>query len=138
MKCEPNHFSGYRTSNGRAVSGLTSLMVRVVNLTVVWKAAVRRDGQFAMQGTNSLTGGTKPTNLKFPRLMKKAEVAEYLGIKLSTFDHYKRKDIIPPPLHGVKLWDRCLIDRHLDRLSGLSFGETARSALDEWRAKQDG
>jgi len=54
-----------------------------------------------------------------PRLCLKAEAAVYCCIKISTFDHWVKKGILPGPVSGTSRWDFKAIDNALDNISGI-------------------
>ena len=72
-----------------------------------------------------------------PRCLTKQEAAIYCGCKtLSSFDQWRAKGIIPPPIPGTNRWDRKALDAALDRASGLvtSFTERKLSPFERWKA----
>ena len=72
-----------------------------------------------------------------PRLLTREQAANYCQCRLSTFDSWVRRGILPGPITGTHRWDRKAIDTLLDRASGLQITTTSE-ALDEWRAKRAG
>ena len=68
-----------------------------------------------------------------PRLLTKQQAADYCGVTVATFDAYRRRGIVPPPVANTRRWDRRAIDARLDKLSGLN---TKSSALDDWLAER--
>ena len=71
------------------------------------------------------------------RGLTKQEAADYCGCRtLATFDQWRAKGIVPPPIPGTTRWDRKALDAALDRASGLvtvSGGEL--SPYQRWRAE---
>ena len=71
------------------------------------------------------------------RVLTKQEAAAYCGCRtLATFDQWRAKGIVPPPIPGTTRWDRKALDAALDRASGLvtvSAGEP--SPYQRWRAE---
>ena len=55
-----------------------------------------------------------------PRGITKADAAAYLNISPDTFDDWRARGIVPPPIPGTHRWDRVAIDDRLDRLAGLA------------------
>jgi hypothetical protein len=54
------------------------------------------------------------------RLLTKAEAAAYCNAKsLRTFDRWREKGLVPGPIPHLGRWDIKLLDRHIDKLSGL-------------------
>jgi len=79
-------------------------------------------------------GGVLPHGL-YPRLLSREQAAEYCGCDtLSAFDDWRRRGIVPEPMPGTSKWDRRLIDRWLDRRSGL-VSDASSSAAEEWLAQ---
>lgn len=70
-----------------------------------------------------------------PRMLTREQAAEYCGCEsLSAFDEWRRRGIIPGPMSGTTKWDRKLIDRWLDRRSGLI--SDPGPSINEWLAQQ--
>lgn len=70
-----------------------------------------------------------------PRMLSREQAAEYCGCEsLSAFDEWRHRGIIPGPMSGTTKWDRKLIDRWLDRRSGLI--SDPGPSIDEWLAQQ--
>ncbi|GJE78225.1 hypothetical protein BGCPKDLD_4837 [Methylorubrum suomiense] len=70
-----------------------------------------------------------------PRVLRRDQAAEYCGCdSLSAFADWQRRGIVPPPIPGTTKWDRNLIDRWLDRRSGL-LSDGGASAAEEWLAQ---
>ena len=71
-----------------------------------------------------------------PRLLSKKKAAAYCGLSLSGFDDWRRRGLLPDPIPGTNRWDIKLLDKALDKLSGLSqpaAPATPQSAYDEWK-----
>lgn len=67
------------------------------------------------------------------RLFTKAEAAAYCKAKsLRTFDRWRKKGLVPPPIPGTHRWDKKSLDAHLDHASGLSITEAEPNELDRW------
>ena len=76
------------------------------------------------------------------RLLTKEQAAEYCGAKsLRTFDRWRTKNLVPGPIPQLGRWDIRVLDRHIDKLSGLNELVQATNAEDDelaqW-AKQNG
>lgn len=59
-----------------------------------------------------------PLPARWPRWMKKPEVAEYLSVSERTVDKWVKTAVLPKPLHfgdHLKRWDRLALDKHLDQ-----------------------
>lgn len=59
-----------------------------------------------------------PRPARWPRWMKKPEVAEYLSVSERTVDKWVKTALLPKPLHfgeHLKRWDRLVLDEHLDQ-----------------------
>jgi hypothetical protein len=55
------------------------------------------------------------------RLLTKEQAAEYCGAKsLRTFDRWRTKNLVPGPIPHLGRWDIKVLDRHIDKLSGLT------------------
>ncbi|GAB6843992.1 hypothetical protein JCM2811A_29940 [Methylorubrum rhodinum] len=68
-----------------------------------------------------------------PRMLSCEQAAEYCGCTLSTFDEWRRREIVPGPMPGTTRWDRRAIDRAVDRRSGLA--PLDEPDIDEWLAE---
>lgn len=66
------------------------------------------------------------------RCLTREEAADYIGISVETFDVWRRKGILPGPIHGTHRWDRKALDLALDKASGLQSDEKG-SSFDEWK-----
>jgi len=95
---------------------------------------------------NKRSTGTTTANVvlpaRWPRWMKKADVAEYLSVSLRTIDKWVKTAIIPSPIvHGdhLKRWDRLQIDEHLDcrTRKASSDGNTVSSVLAAYTDQQE-
>lgn len=71
-----------------------------------------------------------------PRLLTKAQAAEYVGYSLSRFGELVRDGKFSPPITGTARWDKKKLDLELDRLSGISTNERL-SAYDRWKAREN-
>jgi excisionase family DNA binding protein len=67
------------------------------------------------------------------RLMRRLEVAAYLGIGSSTLYRWIDDGLVPGPIQGTERWDRTAIDAALDKLSGLKNG----AHHDDFAARRD-
>lgn len=74
----------------------------------------------------------KPANDNGPRLLSRAEAAEYCGFKPSAFSAHVLAGRLPPAIPGLRKWDRAAIDAHLDKLSGLANDNDATADEDPW------
>ncbi|MBF0888091.1 hypothetical protein NKW55_04905 [Gluconobacter kondonii] len=69
-----------------------------------------------------------------PRCLPIRAAAEYLGIKESLFRERVAPEIASFTIGSRRLWDRKMLDRWLDRQSGIeetAFSAKPRTALDE-------
>ena len=69
------------------------------------------------------------------RIQTREEAAEELGLKLSTFDVWVRKGILPAPIPKTKRWDMKAIHAKLDKVSGLA--QDTASPYQRWQREQD-
>ena len=70
------------------------------------------------------------------RVLTKQEAADYCGCRtLATFDQWRAKGIVPPPIPGTTRWDRKALDAALDRASGLVTVSAGESPYQRWRAE---
>jgi hypothetical protein len=66
-----------------------------------------------------------------PRLLSRAEAAEYCGLSPNAFDQYVAR-VVPSLEFGRRnLWDIRALDRWLDRRSGLAHA-TGNDCPNEW------
>jgi len=67
------------------------------------------------------------------RCFDRKEAASYFGISTGTFDKLVRSGELPKPIEflGRKVWDRVMLDRVLDRLSGAEREANGRKSQDE-------
>jgi hypothetical protein len=75
-----------------------------------------------------------------PRLLSKKKAAAYCGLSLSGFDDWRRRGLLPGPIPGTNRWDVRLLDKALDKLSGLSQPDslpTPQNAYDEWKRQSE-
>lgn len=64
-----------------------------------------------------------PRPARWPRWMKKPEVAEYLSVSERTVDKWVKTAFLPKPSHfgdHLKRWDRLVLDEHLDQKTSTS------------------
>ena len=64
-----------------------------------------------------------PRPARWPRWMKKPEVAEYLSVSERTVDKWVKTALLPKPLHfgdHLKRWDRLALDKHLDQKTSIT------------------
>ena len=54
------------------------------------------------------------------RLMSRGELMDYLSVGSTTLHRLVKDGKIPPPLPGLKRWDRHAVDAALDRISGIA------------------
>jgi len=71
-----------------------------------------------------------------PRLMTKAQAAEYCSLTESGFSEWVRQGRLPARLKGTQRWDRAAIDAALDRLSGIAQ-RSAIAVADEYLKRYD-
>lgn len=72
-----------------------------------------------------------------PRCLTREQAAEYCACDtIGAFDDWVRRGIVPKAMPGTTKWDRCAIDRALDRRSGLIDDPT--TSFDEWAASHAG
>jgi hypothetical protein len=69
-----------------------------------------------------------------PRGLSREAAAAYVGLSLSSFDTARRAGEYPRATLPGKRFDRILIDKAADKLSGVK--ESAPDPLDEWIAKR--
>jgi hypothetical protein len=68
-----------------------------------------------------------------PRLLPKTKAAAYCSLSTSGFDDWRRKGLMPEPIPGTTRWDVKLLDKAIDKLSGLSEPESPQDAYDAWK-----
>jgi len=69
----------------------------------------------------------------FPRCMRRRDVERAYGLKPAIFSRLVGKGIMPPPVPGTRLWDRCAIEDALDKLAGLNHSaRDNESEADRW------
>lgn len=75
------------------------------------------------------------------RLMRKAEVCEYLNVTAATLVRYVNEGIIPPSLPNTNRWDRKAIDAWLDQASGVNTHDPplddAETAYAAWNSSRN-
>lgn len=70
-----------------------------------------------------------------PRLITKAQAAEYLGLSTSAFDNWVAAFRLPRAIPGTRRWDKNAIDAMLDDISGLSANDNDNDDVLEWEKK---
>ena len=70
-----------------------------------------------------------------PRLITKAQAADYLGLSTRGLDEWIRAGRVPGPIPGTHRWDKRAIDAALDTLSLIAPAQQP-SAIEEWRASR--
>ena len=83
----------------------------------------------------SLTAGKEkklPEWLK-PRGLSHTQAAAYTGLAVATFDLYRRRGRLPAPTLPGKRYDRILLDRAMDELSGIA---ASANPLDAWKGRR--
>ncbi len=77
---------------------------------------------------------------RLPRLLSRQEAASYCGVSMETFDDYRRKGIVPDSVPGTSRWDIDLIDKCLNKASGIdqSTAPEPTTHLNEWRTRRNG
>ena len=75
-------------------------------------------------------------NAKNPRLMTRAEAAQYCRLTPSAFSSWVKQGYLPGPIHGTARWDSRAIDAALDLASGLTKENNGSNAFDQWRSKR--
>lgn len=73
-----------------------------------------------------------------PRLISKAQAANYCGVSPSAFAHWVKQGTLPKPVPGTNRWDIKAIDYRLDKLAGIPLtAKTPELEFDEMEAKID-
>ncbi|KZL23993.1 hypothetical protein PsWM33_02797 [Pseudovibrio sp. WM33] len=77
---------------------------------------------------------TGPKGQPAPRLMTKAQAADYCGLKPSTFSKWVKSGRLLEALLQSHRWDKLAIDKALDMLSGIvsQEPEAPETAFDRW------
>ena len=70
------------------------------------------------------------------RGMTAQEAADLFGISLSAFYDQQRKGKIPRPTLPCGRYDRVLLERAMDTLSGIDSTPALVSPLDQWRSRR--
>src|SRR5450759_1403414 len=73
-----------------------------------------------------------------PRLLSRAEAANYCGLSCQGFSTWVKIGRLPGPIAGTARWDLRAIDAALDLLSGIADrdeGGVDSSFLDQWKIK---
>jgi len=70
------------------------------------------------------------------RGMTTQEAADLFGISVPTFYNKQRKGEIPRPTLPGGRYDRVLLERAMDKLSGIDREPAAPTPLDEWRSRR--
>lgn len=71
-----------------------------------------------------------------PRLLSRAQAAEYCGMCQTTFTEKVKGGHLPPAIPAINKWDKKAIDRKLDQLSGLPV-QSELSPLEQWRLERN-
>lgn len=72
-----------------------------------------------------------------PRGLDRHAAAAFVGLSPTAFDKARKDKKYPDPTLPGGRYDRSLLERVLDRYSGIKGSEEPISALDEWRAARD-
>lgn len=73
-----------------------------------------------------------------PRLISKAQAANYCGVSPSAFAHWVKQGTLPKPVPGTNRWDIKAIDYRLDKLAGIPLTtKMPELEFDEMEAKID-
>ena len=73
-----------------------------------------------------------------PRLINKAQAANYCGVSPSAFAHWVKQGTLPKPVPGTNRWDIKAIDYRLDKLAGIPLtAKMPELEFDEMEAKID-
>lgn len=70
-----------------------------------------------------------------PRGITRKEAAAFVGLSPSAFDAARARGEYPGPTLAGRRYDKKLLDRALDRLSGIADGALPTD-LDTWRARR--
>jgi hypothetical protein len=70
------------------------------------------------------------------RGMTTQEAAELFGISVPAFYNKQRKGEVPRPTLPCGRYDRVLLERAMDRLSGIDREPPPLSPLDQWRSRR--
>lgn len=68
-----------------------------------------------------------------PRGLTRKEAAAYCGLSLSAFGNSVRDKVLPSPTMPGKRYDRILLDRVMNNLSGITDLVEPLSPLDKWK-----
>jgi hypothetical protein len=68
-----------------------------------------------------------------PRALTHKQAAEYCGLSVAGFDTYRWRGLLPEPTLPGKRYDVVLIDRAMDKLSGVGEEAELMSPLEMWR-----
>jgi hypothetical protein len=68
-----------------------------------------------------------------PRGLNRCAAAAWAGLSPNAFDQARRDGKYPAPTLPGGRYDRRLIEKAMDRLSGIRDGDAPISALDAWR-----
>ena len=69
-------------------------------------------------------------------LTRQQAAKDIFGLKLSTFDKYRKLGIIPGPTLPGGRYDSQLMQATADRMSGISAAAAPLSPLEQWRASR--
>jgi len=70
------------------------------------------------------------------RGMTTQEAADLFGISVPTLYNKQRKGEVPRPTLPCGRYDRVLLERAMDKLSGIYREPAAPTPLDEWRSRR--
>ena len=55
-----------------------------------------------------------------PRMLTKAQAAEFYNVSINTFDKYVKSGVAPKPIRGTKRWYTKALEYSLDMASGIA------------------
>ena len=85
-----------------------------------------------------MTAPAKGDNMNQPaRLLTRPQAAAYCGAAPSTFSMWVAAGKMPPPVPGMKRWDRQAIDDKLDALRGIAANDNQETPLEKWKRERD-
>ena len=70
-----------------------------------------------------------------PRGLSRHEAAAFVGLSPTAFDNARREGKYPNPTLPGKRYDRSLLEKAMDNLSGLAT-DSIQPALDKWRTSR--
>ena len=74
----------------------------------------------------------KAANDNQPRLMTRAQAAEYCGYSPGQFSRLVSAGTLPGHAGKLKRWDRKVLDAKLDEISGLANDNAPEDDFDKW------